>query len=129
MAEKAGGTCAVRARSPSIAARTTSGSGARHLSPLGLSTLGVQRVGRDSERDRGLVRLVERREPRHELRGLADRDDEDSGRHRIEGAGVPDFARAEGATHARDDVMARETAGFVEDDHAAGACDRSAGPP
>ena len=130
IAENAGGTWSVRARSASSAARSSGRAPAprrraerraerrarRHAPDL--VALGVERVGLDAERDRRLVRLVVRGEPRHELRRLADRDDEHAGRHRIERARVPDRARAERAAQPRDDVVARRPARLVDDEDA-----------
>src|SRR5690606_13434353 len=65
--------------------------------------------------DRGVVRLVVARQERREPRRLSQHQDEQSRRHGIERAGVPDASFAQQASRTRHDVVRGDAARFVEE--------------
>jgi hypothetical protein len=76
-------------------------------------SLGISRVGGESESDRRLVRLFARAQKLREACGFPEHEQQQAGRQRIERPRVTDSPFAEGTTHARDDIVRRRTRRLV----------------
>jgi hypothetical protein len=75
-------------------------------------------VRRETEPHASVVFLVGSAEERSQPGGTADDERENSGGERIEGAGMADAGGAEGAPHARNDVVRGGARRFVDDEEA-----------
>ena len=83
-----------------------------------IEPLGIVGVGRDAQADVGKVLLVVADEELREAGGLADEQDEEAGRERIERAGVADARRHQRAARTRHDIVGRRARRFVDEERA-----------
>ncbi len=82
---------------------------------------GIVRIGGPAELDRALVRLLHPHQKCLQARGLADAQDEQARRERIERAGVSDFLDLRAAAKPLDDVVRRNSSDLVDEHHAVDA--------
>ena len=86
----------------------------------GAQRLAVRVIGvrGKSEANGRVVRFVVSRQNRRQASGLTEDEWQESGRHRIERAGVTDLSLAGHRPQARDNIVRRRTRGFVDEKYA-----------
>ena len=82
------------------------------------ASLRIGGIGREPQADDGVVGLVACGQECRESRRLAEDEQQDAGRHRIERAGVADPFLAQHAAHARHHVVRRRALRLVNDEQA-----------